>query len=307
MSVDLSIIDHEHRTWAKLTDFSPRWFGVEGYGFALRQAIRERQRGWGLDPSGRLDGSTYRRIRTEIRSKLPPRTPPPVDEKAPSWIVVNGVMVPIQWPRVVLWWEEGGLAADPGTYGVVNEPRNVEIFYTHWDVCRESADCIDVLNRRKISVTYLIDNDGTLYQTMDANHRPFHLRDRWANARSIGVEISNAYYPKYQPWYEEHGFGERPVMEGVRVHGVELDPFLGFYPVQLECLSALWAACSDAYDIPLQVPCAPDGSQCEAVHPEVLAGTYRGFASHFHRRRGKIDCAGLDDFAVLRRAQEILG
>ena len=60
---------------------------------------------------------------------------------------------------------------------------------------------------------FLIDNDGTIYQMLDTQHIAWHAgipRYEGGNKRGIGVEISNAYYPKYQEWYIKHGFGERP-------------------------------------------------------------------------------------------------
>ena len=36
---------------------------------------------------------------------------------------------------------------------------------------------------------------------MDMNHIAWHASHRTVNRKSVGVEISNAYYPKYQNWY----------------------------------------------------------------------------------------------------------
>ena len=57
-----------------------------------------------------------------------------------------------------------------------------------------STQCQKVLDKRGISVHFLIDNDGTIYQTLDLQHAAFHAGK--VNRKSVGVEISNAYYPK---------------------------------------------------------------------------------------------------------------
>ena len=56
------------------------------------------------------------------------------------------------------------------------------------------------------------------------------------NPKGIGVEIVNAYYPKYQNWYVRNGFGERPLVKGATKKGKTLDPFMDFYPVQIQAL-----------------------------------------------------------------------
>ena len=78
----------------------------------------------------------------------------------------------------------------------VGIPREPKLFVNHWDVCLNSKSCFKVLQNRGLSVHFLIDNDGTIYQTMDMQHIAFHAGNH--NDVSIGVEISNAYYPKYQ-------------------------------------------------------------------------------------------------------------
>ena len=44
-------------------------------------------------------------------------------------------------------------------------------------------------------------------------------------------EMSNAFYLKYQPWYEKR-FGPRPIVEGAECHGKSVEKHLGFYPAQ---------------------------------------------------------------------------
>ena len=165
---------------------------------------------------------------------------------------------------------------------------------SHWDVCLSSDSCQRVLDNRGISVHFLIDNDGTIYQTLDMQHAAWHAGSSRTNRPSVGVEISNAYYPKYQQWYRDNGFGDRPLIEDAWVHGSKLDPFLGFYPEQIEALKALWKAVHKATGIPYETPTSQFGKTSTKYAQDVAYGKYSGFVSHYHISKSKIDCAGLD-------------
>ena len=99
-----------------------------------------------------------------------------------------------------------------------------------------------IINRRGVSMHFGIDNDGTIYQLLDTQHGAWQAGHWYGNKQGIGVEISNAYYTKYQGWYEKNGFGSRPVVTDAVVHKRTLGDHLGFYPVQLEALKKLWKA-----------------------------------------------------------------
>ena len=174
------------------------------------------------------------------------------------------------------------------------------MFVNHWDVCLSSESCAKVLNNRGISVHFLIDNDGTIYQMLDTQHAAWHAGN--INGCSIGVEISNAYYTKYQGWYEKNGFGPRPVVEDAWVQGNKLDPHLGFYPVQVEALKSLWKACSEAYSIPYKAPESGDSDFLTSTKYDsrVAKSKFKGFVSHYHQTKNKIDCAGLDIVKILK-------
>ena len=164
---------------------------------------------------------------------------------------------------------------------------------------KRSKSCYDILEKRGISVHFLIDNDGTIYQTMDIQHAAWHAGSERTNRASVGVEITNAYYPKYQNWYKNQGFGERPIIEDAWVHGEKLEPFTGFYPAQIEALKALWGAIHRATDIPYKTPVNQFGKTSTKYEQEVAYGKFSGFVSHYHVSKRKIDCAGLDIKALL--------
>tara|TARA_Y100001973_G_C5207136_1_gene342384 strand:+ start:2880 stop:3728 length:849 start_codon:yes stop_codon:yes gene_type:complete len=275
---------------AKKWGWDPSWFGAAGFGPELKDKIKAFQQEHDLDVDGLCGPSTYRRKFTERLSL----------EKSEEYIVCNGLQVPINWGKVILWNEPGGLKAPSGTYRKVSGTRDVKMFVNHWDVCLNSHTCHKVLKKRKLSVHFLVDNDGTIYQTMDTNDVGYHA-GRSRNKDTIGVEISNAYYTKYQSWYERKGFGPRPIVKGAKVHGRSMREHLGFYPVQVEAMKALWAAVAKGHNIPLVTPTKEDGSEWGGVYRPAVKGTYRGFIHHYNITDGKIDCGGWDITPYFKR------
>ena len=268
--------------------WKPDWFGADDYDEKLVEKIMEFQRSLGLSADGLCGPSTYRRIFTDRQANI--------DDYEPKGehIVYNGEFFPIEWDKVVTWDEPGGLRMNKGTYTDYSgkEPRDISMFVNHWDVCLSSKSCASVLNKRKVSVHFCIDNDGTIYQLLDMQHRAWHAGNSTVNTKSVGVEISNAFYPKYQDWYTKR-FGPRPVITDAIVHGKPLETHLGFYPVQLDAAKALWKAVSLACKVPLVAPMASDGLDT-GVNYEVYKGRFNGFCNHYNITSKKIDCAGLD-------------
>ena len=77
--------------------------------------------------------------------------------------------------------------------------------------------------------------------------------------------------------------------------------FTDFYPIQKEALKALYEACHKGLGIPLVAPDTKWG-----VDPECKSKKFRGFCSHYHLTRGKIDCAGLDLVGLLDEVKSTL-
>tara|TARA_R110002060_G_scaffold31442_2_gene42003 strand:- start:214 stop:1101 length:888 start_codon:yes stop_codon:yes gene_type:complete len=288
-------IDYNRKTSADL-GWQPAWFGVDDFSDDLIKAIVKFQKDHGLTSDGLCGSGTYRRIFTAREANLQK-----VEPCAPS-IIYNGEFYPIKWDKIVHWFDKDGLGIIDGAYTSYagKEKRPIKTFISHWDVCLSSESCVSVLNRRKVSVQFCIDNDGTIYQTMDMQHAAWHAGNRAVNHSSVGVEISDAYYPKYQNWYVSKGFGERPVISGAKVHGGKLDDFLGFYPIQLEALAALWEAVHACTNTLFKLP-----DEDNAVSPEVVSGNFSGFANHYHVTRNKIDCAGMDNEKILQMAMKL--
>jgi len=279
---------------AKKLGWEPSWFGEKYFDDKLVRAIKKWQRARGLSADGLCGPMTFRRLWTERQADI--------DECKPSaghysnYIIYNGEFHPIEWDKFVLWSEEGGLETKRGHYYdySARPKRKIRYFVNHWDVCLSSTSCQSVLNKRGVSVHFLIDNDGTIYQTLDMQHAAWHAGSSRSNRPSVGVEISNAYYTKYQERYVKNGFEERPIIEDAWVHGKKLDPFLGFYPAQIEALKALWKAIHNATGIPYEAPVSQFGSTSTKYEQDVTYGKFSGFVSHYHVSKSKIDCAGLD-------------
>lgn len=91
--------------------------------------------------------------------------------------------------------------------------RVVDQFVLHYDVAGISKYCFNILqDHRDLSVHFMLDLDGTLYQTLDLKERARHATT--SNDRSIGIEIANvgAYTAsERQPldeWYQRDARGQ---------------------------------------------------------------------------------------------------
>ena len=289
--------------------WTPSWFGCNEFDNELVKAVKKWQKVNGLTADGLVGPMTYRRIWTEREANISLFAPKSrCSNRQENAIVHNGHHIPINWDKVILWDEPDGFKANRGCYtDLSGKPdRDPTMFVNHWDVCLSSESCAKVLNKRGISVHFLIDNDGTIFQMLDTQHKAWHAgipRYVGGNQRGIGVEIANAYYPKYQDWYVKNGYGERPVVESAEVHGRSIGPFLGFYPVQLEALKALWSAVSEGIGIPMEFPKNSDGGLNTGLHYECERGTFEGICNHYNFIKTKIDCAGLDLPELIRQAK----
>ena len=297
--------DFYNKAASMLLGWIPAWFKSVTYDDSLSNNIKKYQRKNGLKADGVCGPVTYRVISTEKQVEYA-QIPQRVEKVYSEYIVHSGKKIGIDWDKVVLWKEDTGLTTRPGNYYDYSnkEERTINMFVNHWDVCLSSRSCFRSLERSGISVQFLIDNDGTIYQTMDTMHAAWHAGSPATNRSSIGVEISNAYYTKYQDTYVKNGFGERPVMSDEKVHGKKLGDFLGFYPVQLSALRALWVAVNKATGIPFETPTEADGTILSAVNEDAASGNFKGFVSHYHLTTRKIDCAGLDIIEHLKLIKE---
>jgi len=280
-------IDYNKRQAASV-GWDPTWFDCFEFDNDLVDAIALFQKEYGLTADGYCGPSTYRRKYTE-RVSLGDDLKDEIPEKDGAFLIFAGEPIPINWPKVVLWMEKSGLKTAEGHYNnlIGQEKRKIKMFVNHWDVCLSSASCSKVLNAdgRQASIHLMVDNDGTIYQSLDLQNVAWHAGARSWNYASIGVEISNAYYLKYQDWYVRNGYGERPIVRGY-VNGNQLEEHLDFYDIQKAAVRAIWEAIHDALGLPYEAP-PNDGLYQPARDCE-----WEGFCHHYNLSSKKIDCGG---------------
>lgn len=276
--------------------WSPEWFGASGFDNDLVNKIADFQKEMGSAADGMCGPGTFRMIYTHRLGDL--EFDPKSDNIRDRNLIFKGNEVEIEWDKVVRWIDHDGykLEKEP----VLDMDRDIKMFVTHWDVCLSSKSCVNVLNQRGINIHFCIDNDGTIYQLADMATICWHAGGKEWNRDSIGVEISNAFYTKYQNTYVNKGFGERPIIKGATVHGNKVEDHLGFYPVQIEALKALYKAINKATGIPLKAPIGKDGKYVYGVHKEAEDNNFRGFVSHHHLTTRKMDCCNINIDKLLK-------
>lgn len=196
--------------------------------------------------------------------------------------------------------------------------RTVDQFVIHYDVCGTSRTCFRVLHDvRGLSVHFMLDIDGTIYQTLDVKERAWHAGA--SNDRSVGVEIANigAYPPGEKSpldrWYARDesgrtritvppeldgggvrtpGFVGRPARDEAvvgEVHGRPLRQY-DLTPAQYDSLIRLTATlCTVLPRIRCDYPRDADGRLITGLLPPEQLEGYSGLIGHYHSQANKID------------------
>ena len=275
-------IDYNKRS-AENLGWSPELFGAVRHNEELIEKITDFQKEHDLTPDGLCGPMTYARALTQREAN-----------QDTDYIVCNGEAVTIGWDKTINLSHENSKRLPLNCYKSVVEDRTSTMIVTHWDAALSADSCYKILKKREISSHFVIDNDGTIYQMVDTKHVCWHAGIRSVNETSIGIDFTNAYYTKYQDWYKRRGFGERPVLQGVKMHGRTLDPFLGYYPVQIEAYKALVKGLCKHYNIKLECPLDEHGNLLSTVDDTAAEGKFEGVVGHYHLTRRKKDTAGLE-------------
>lgn len=213
----------------------------------------------------------------------------------------------------------------------------VDQFVVHYDVAGISKTCFKILHDlRGLSVHFMLDIDGTIYQTIDLKERAWHATS--SNSRSVGIEIANMgayplgvlktideWYPKdaqgrpYIKVPERYGdpmiltkdFVGRPARpEPVRgtVQGVELLQY-DLTPEQYAALTRLTAAlCKVFPKIACDYPRDAAGRLVPAKLPDEELKRFGGVLGHFHVQTNKTDPGPAFDWdKVIGGARRLLG
>jgi N-acetylmuramoyl-L-alanine amidase len=200
-------------------------------------------------------------------------------------------------------------------FGAAELRARIDQFVVHYDVCGASRRCFEVLHDiRGLSVHFLLDVDGTIYQTLDVRERARHAGI--ANDRSIGVEIAHigAYrdFAVLGRWYPLDEGGRRRLLlppnergavrtpdfvgrpareEPVRrtIHGVEYVQF-DFTNEQYAALERLLATLHAEFPgLPLEAPRGPEGAVLGRVLTPEERRAFRGVFGHWHVSASKQD------------------
>lgn len=194
----------------------------------------------------------------------------------------------------------------------------VDQFVMHFDVCGTSRTCFLVLqDDRDLSVHFMLDLDGTIYQTLDLKERAWHATT--SNDRSIGVEIANiGAYPvgrknPFDQWYRTNAAGETVITipkrfgdGGIRTtnfvgHPAHNQPVRGiiqgedlvqydYTPEQYAALTKLTAAlCKIFPKLKCQYPVDAAGKLIPQKLPEDELKQYGGVLGHYHIQKNKTD------------------
>lgn len=84
----------------------------------------------------------------------------------PKYIVCNKNKIRIEWNKVLLWTDKEGLKM-PETHFKKQKERHPKQFVIHYDACARSKTTFEVLKERGLSVHFLIDGNGTIFQLCD--------------------------------------------------------------------------------------------------------------------------------------------
>jgi N-acetyl-anhydromuramyl-L-alanine amidase AmpD len=175
----------------------------------------------------------------------------------------------------------------------------------HFDGCVNSRSCFRSMHNRVrpgggcgLSAHFMIDSDGTIYQTLDVAERAFHAEQE--NSISVGVEICNR--GRYNPSElsrlpaEYRARPHRPVV----INGATYDAY-DFRPEQYESLVALSRTLLRLF--PQMQPIIPEQNGQPLLQTLARPLDFHGIVGHLHvdMQRQKWD-PGAFDWNALTRA-----
>jgi N-acetylmuramoyl-L-alanine amidase len=212
----------------------------------------------------------------------------------------------------------------------------VDQLVMHFDVSGTSRACFRALqDDRDLSVHFMVDLDGTIYQTLDVKERAWHATT--SNDRSIGVEIANiGAYPaagtnEFGQWYRHEANGQTTVTIPARfgdgglrtknfvahparpdevrgtIQGKELVQY-DFTPEQYAALTKLTASlCKIFPKLKCRYPVDAQGHLIPRKLPAEELKNYQGVLGHYHIQTNKVDPGPAFDWErVIGGANKIL-
>ncbi len=207
--------------------------------------------------------------------------------------------------------------------------QKIDQFVYHFDVTGTSRQCFNILHdHRGLSVHFMLDVDGTIYQTLDVKERAWQATK--ANDRSVGIEIANigCYRTKNPPdapadaapagkvlseWYRKEPNGKTRMVlpawasqswirtPGFVAHPARNEPVIGeiqgreyqmydLTPQQYDALIKLTAAlCTVLPKINPDYPRDASGKLVTHALPNDQYDSYQGLLGHYHVQTNKQD------------------
>ncbi|NVB84983.1 MAG: hypothetical protein HOV81_41835 [Kofleriaceae bacterium] len=170
----------------------------------------------------------------------------------------------------------------------------IKQFVVHHDGCSSADMCFSVLqNERGLSCHFLIDNDGTIYQTIDLSLMAYHAAE-W-NIASIGVEFCNRGDAKKEPNYYSSGrAGPKRDIKPCKINGHTLLAF-DFTPAQYDAFNKLGRALLRLLpNLPAEFPQSSAGVASWDTMPTSASFGFSGYIGHYHLTNQKWDPGPFD-------------
>jgi N-acetylmuramoyl-L-alanine amidase len=165
----------------------------------------------------------------------------------------------------------------------------VRQFVVHHDGCQDSRMCFNVLhNERGLSVHFLIDNDGTIFQTLDLVDCAFQAAG--VNEISVGVELANRGDALRFP-NDYHGKRDKVTC---RINGHQFLAY-AYTPAQMQSMISIGKTLARVFpNLPQVYP--QNGGDPEqmwtSLHGDVRE--YTGYLGHYHVTDQKWDPGPFD-------------
>jgi N-acetyl-anhydromuramyl-L-alanine amidase AmpD len=174
-------------------------------------------------------------------------------------------------------------------------------FVVHHDGCSSADMCFNVLhNERGLSVHFLLDNDGTIYQTIDLALCAYHAAE-W-NDHSIGIELCNRGDAFAEPHYYDSGHhGPKRDIRTIQIHGHTMRAF-DYTPAQKDSFVRLCKALAHILpNVPAEFPQSSPGTQAWTALPPAQSLSFHGYLGHYHLTARKWDPGPFDFKDFCRR------
>lgn len=210
----------------------------------------------------------------------------------------------------------------------------VDQFVIHFDDAGTSRQCFNILqDHRDLSVQFMLDIDGTIYQTLDCKERAWHATT--SNSRSVGIEIASPGAQRseaeLEKWYKRESNGQVTITipPEFKETGVRTPGFVGhparpelirgniqgadwvqydYTPQQYAALVKLTATlCKVFPKIQCRYPTDASGHLITHKLPDDQLKAYAGVLGHYHVQTNKEDPGPAFNWDyVIGNAQRIL-